>query len=246
MLARINVNVLLALLAVACLAPAAQADLSATFDLTVFDSPEPVGPELNYTVTVSDTDVEAGQVRFSIANESTGLDSVLTSIYFDDSTTDGALAIAEVQDQTGPGISVDFTEDAINSVSPPELPAADLIGFETTVYLGSKLAVDSENPGILWGLNDGEYVDIVFDLVGGESVADIIALVTDRTIRIGAHIQSIGENEFSASAVAPIPAPGAGVLAAIGLMTAGYVQKRRQAKADKAEADQAGDDETPE
>ena len=191
MLTRINVNVLLALLAVVCLASAAQADLSSTFELAVFQTPEPVGSEYKFTVTISDIGVAADQVRFTIANESTGLDAVLTTVYFDDSTQDGALAIAEVQNQTGTGISVYFSEDAINSVSPPELPGAGMIGFETTTYFGSKLAIGAANPGTTWGLNNGEYVDIVFDLIGGDTVGDIIAFMPNGTIRIGA--QGMGD-----------------------------------------------------
>ena len=243
MLTNINAKVLLAVLDVACLTPAAQAGLSSTFEMSVFQSPESVDSSYLFTVTVSDTDVGADQVRFTIANESTGLDSTLASIYFDDNAIDGALAIFQVLNPIDPGMNVDFSEDAIDKVNPGELPGASIIGFETTTYLGSNLAIGAAKPGTTWGLNNGEYVDIIFDLIGGDPVSDIIKMVSNGTIRVGTHIQSIGENEFSASAVTPIPAPGAGVLAALGLMTAGYVKKRRQAKDN---ADQAENDETPE
>ena len=229
---------ILALSAMLC-SPAA-ADMSQTYDFWIFNLPagQTLSPGLHYTVDVSDSDVDDGQVRFRISNISTGGASSIAGIYFDDGAL---LQIASVQNSTG----VLFVEDSIdNPGQPRELPGANLLtphfetSFNPTDYTGKKnafYAMADSDPPVYWnGVGNSEHVDIIYNLTPGQSVADVIAAMTlgamatteiPGMLRVGIHIQNATTDGESVSAVS-VPAPAAVVLGLIGLGALG-VWKRR-------------------
>ena len=196
----------------------ARAEMSHTFNLQIFNNATYAGlPGLSYTVQVSG-DVKTNRVTFRITNTSTVMDSVVTGVYFDDGTL---LGIAKVIN--GPG--VEFLDASMTNVSPPDLPGGNKIGFET--HAG--FALDANNPSPKFGLGNGEYVDIIFELIDGQTINDTLAAMGDIShLRVGIHIQQLGlDGEYSASAVTTVvPVPPALALGALGLGMVGFLRRR--------------------
>lgn len=143
-----------------------------------------------YSVDV--TDPGGNQVLFTFANAGPVASSI-TDIYFDDGTL---LGIASIQN----GAGTNFSEGA----SPPNLPSGNSVNpnFATT------FSADSNAPVIENGVNPGESFSILFNLLPGVTFAETITALTngisctaldpaaggdcDGTLRIGVHVQSIG------------------------------------------------------
>lgn len=212
----------------------ARGDISYTFDMVMFENADNAPTTgLLYTVTVSDYQVDPGHVRFTIKNESTAFDSVLTAVYFQDGIL---LGIDEVVNPGG-DLTVWFEPDAHSEsggVSPAVLPGGQNIGFETNSGMdGALWAADADDPGTHYGLSNGEYVDIIFSLQEGGTVSQVIALMGSDLdgdaipeIRVGAHIQRLGGDGESSGSVVTVPAPGAAMLGVIGLALIGRLKRR--------------------
>jgi hypothetical protein len=155
------------------------------------------GAQLKVTVAAEGS----GQVSFAFTN-SGPLASSITDVYFDDGTL---LGIASVVDGTG----VDFEQSA----TPPELPSANQVNFNTT----ANFSADSEEPIQPNGVNPGETVTIIFNLINGKTYADTINAIElalanpgvdmDGGLRIGIHVQGFsgGGSESFVNAYAPLP-----------------------------------------
>lgn len=82
--------------------------------------------------------------------------------------------------------------------------------FQTT----AGFSADSDAPVSLNGVNPGEKVGILFNLISGKSFADVVnALVIaggTNGLRVGVHVQSIGNggSESFINAVSPVPESG--------------------------------------
>jgi hypothetical protein len=175
--------------------------------------------------------LDEDQVGFRFENSGPSASSI-TDVYFDDGTLLGIASIHE-----GPGVR--FSQGA----SPGNLPGGQSIGFQTT----AGFLADSDSPHLKAnGVEPGEYLIIVFDLINGQDYYDTIdALAFGRTppegqdgsLRIGIHVQGFaggGSESFvnspPADGVVPEPATlvlwsGLGLLAGCGALRRG----RRQA-----------------
>jgi hypothetical protein len=143
-------------------------------------------------MSVDVSDLGGGQVSFLFSNAGPNASSI-TDIYFDDGTL---LGIASVN--SGPG--TDFAQGA----SPPNLPGGESISppFETT----TGFLADSEPPVQPNGANPGEWVEIVFDLAGGGTFADVLAELTNGDLRIGIRVQGYAGGGSESLVNVPLPA----------------------------------------
>lgn len=210
--------------------------ISQTFEMVIFENADGANTTgLLYTVEVTNAEVDAmgiptgdpldpNQVRFRIANESMLWDSVLTAIYWHDGVLLGSQLVVLPSD----GSTVNFEQDNTD-VSPAVLPGGQTIGFVTTQMDGAVFGIDAGNPGPKWGLGNGEHVDVIFNLINGNTFFDALADMNSREILVGAHIQALGteEEDFSIGS-ATIPAPGALLLGALGLGLVGWVRRRSE------------------
>jgi len=158
------------------------------------------------------TDPGGNQVLFTFSNS--GLDpSSVTDVYFDDG---GLLDIATIIDDPP---MVEFTIPAI----PGELPDGNTLipPFQTT----SGFSADSIAPPPWLGVDPGEELGLVFDLIMGETYADVISQLNNEVLRIGLRVQAFAGGE-SASFVNNIPEPGTAILLGLGL--AGFAVRARR------------------
>ncbi len=168
------------------------------------------------------TDPGGGQVLFTFSNIGPS-NSSITDIYFDDGDL---LGIASI-DNSDPGL-VSFSQTA----TPGNLPSANSASppFVTT----GNLSADSDPPAQPNGVNPGETLGILFDLVGGGTFAGVMSELTDRTLRVGIHVQGFdlgGTEEFPGGSESfvgtPIPEPHAAVLFVVGALVVGTATRRR-------------------
>lgn len=154
--------------------------------------------------------VGGNQVRFSFRNE-VGLASSITGVYFDDGTL---LGIAGIYESSG----VDFSQGA----SPGNLPGHNNItpAFETT----AGFLADSDPPVSHNGVNaSSEWLDIIFELKGTQTYADVLNAFTlggaDSGLRIGLHVQAHEDGESDSyvnGPVVPTPTAALGGLVLLG------------------------------
>ena len=130
--------------------------------------------EAQLSVDVSDPG--GSQVLFTFTNSGPDASSI-TDVYFDDGALLGIAAI--INDPPDVVFSVPATPSNLpsaNSASPPFVTTA---GF----------SADSDPPPQPNGVNPGESLGIVFDLIGGLTFADVLADLADGSLRIGIHVQ---------------------------------------------------------
>jgi MYXO-CTERM domain-containing protein len=158
--------------------------------------------------------VGLNQVSFTFFNAGPAAMSI-TDVYFDDGTLLGIASITN-----GPGVN--FSQGA----SPPNLPGGNLLtpAFNTT----AGFFADSDPPAQPNGVNPGEQLTIVFDLINGQTFNDTInALNTPGDyLRIGIHVQGFADGG-SESFVNNVPAPGMLALAGAGGLFAARRKRSR-------------------
>jgi hypothetical protein len=156
------------------------------------------------------TDAGGGQVLFTFSNSGPE-DSSITDVYFDDGTL---LGIASIVNTVG---TVEFSQNA----TPEELPAANNASppFVTT----AGFSADSVEPVQPLGVNPGETLGIVFDLIGGQTFADTLGELAAGTLRIGIHVQ--GYYSGGSESFVNVPEPSTALLISIGLV--GLAARRR-------------------
>lgn len=165
-------------------------------------------------LSVDVTSYSATQVLFTFKNVGASAMSI-ADVYFDDGALLGLAFLIDADDNGGDA-GVDFSPGA----SPGNLPGGNAINFNTT----SGFLADSDPPTQPNGVNPGETLGVVFNLIGGQTLADVIAALNlglanpgvDVTggLRIGIHVQGFA-NGGSESFVngppdtppVPLPAP---------------------------------------
>lgn len=148
-------------------------------------------------------------VTFRVRNDGPAA-SVISEVYFDNGTLLGISSIADNPP------NVDFVTDA----SPPDLPGGNLVSpaFEVTAGF---LAEAVPTPAMT-GVGPGETVDIMFNLMGGGTLQDVVDELNDGRIRIGLHVIAF-DSGGSESFMTPEPATGMLLIAG----AAGILIRRR-------------------
>jgi hypothetical protein len=141
----------------------------------------------------------AGQVEFRFFNIG-GSAAVISEVYFDDGTL---LGISNANfNNVG---TVVFTG---GSGTPGDLPGGNSLtpAFEVT----ATFLAAANSPSPTNGVSAGEQLGIVFNLLGGKTVADTIAAMTGPLnvgddLRIGIHVQSFANGESESFVNTPTP-----------------------------------------
>jgi hypothetical protein len=148
----------------------------------------------------------ADQVSFTFTNSGPE-DSSITAVYFDDGTLSGIASIVD-------GSGVDFEEGA----DPSNLPA----GNNADPDFEADFAADAESPTQPNGVNPGEQLTIIFNLLGGSTLADTEAALADGSLRIGIHVQGFATEGSESFVNNPpdgvVPEPSLGLLLAATLI----------------------------
>jgi hypothetical protein len=215
----------LAVLALALIPMTAQGTLLGFHNISANDVADAAIGEAQLFVDV--TDPGGGQVLFTFGNTGPEASSI-ADVYFDDGTL---LGIASI-DNSDPGVS--FSQLA----SPGELPSA--MSATPPFVTTAGFSADSDPPTQPNGVNPGESLGIVFDLMGGGTFADIESELTDGTLRIGIHVQGFasgGSESFVNNPPGgpgpggdPIPEPSTVLLLGMGLFGLAGITIRRKFK----------------
>lgn len=161
----------------------------------------------------------------------------ITQIYFDST---GSLLTGIAIDTQAPtfsaGSGVSF---AVNNGGngPDELPSANTASpaFVTTKIGGVTLNAKRTNGsgGVSRALNVGETLILSLAYGAGFSFADVIAAMNDGDLRVGLHVQQLGDGKsdsfVSTPAPAPVPLPAAAWMLLAGLGGLGALARRRKA-----------------
>jgi hypothetical protein len=155
----------------------------------------------------------ANQVSFTFTNSGPA-DSSITDVYFDDDNT--LLSLASIVDGSG----VDFGASA----TPGNLPAGNNASPPFVAAAG--LDADSDPPVAPNGVNPGEELTLIYDLLGGTTLADIEAALADGSLRIGIHVQAF-ESGGSESFV-NVPEPSVALLFGAAALLVPLVRRNRR------------------
>ena len=148
-------------------------------------------------LSVNVTDASKNQVMFTYTNSGPEPCSI-TDVYVDDGSI---LGLAQIFDTAG---SVEFTE----SPTPANLPGANNVNppFEAI----RSFSADSDSPILSMGVNPGESLAILYDILPGQNFWDVIGELRDGSLRLGLHVQGFtldGGSEAFVNIPPPNPVP---------------------------------------
>jgi hypothetical protein len=160
--------------------------------------------ESQFQVQVTDDGVGPGQALFTFLNVGT-IASSICDIYFQDGTL---LGLAEIINQTTPTRKRAYLTYFSEGANPKNLPGGQSITPAFSPIVGVNFfSLDSNSPTQHMGINPGERLGVLFNLQPGrnfQSVKQALATLPPSTtanpsLRIGIHVQAIGQSGQSAS-----------------------------------------------
>jgi hypothetical protein len=154
--------------------------------------------QLSVTLDALGTD----QVRLEVSNDGPAA-SVYARILFDGTILSGIAAIAN-----GPG--VDFADASPGGVLPG--------GNGNPINFTTDLEAEADNPKPQNGIGPGESLTIDLDIASGFDFDDVVAALTDGSLRIGMHVQSFASGGSESVLNVPVPEPGTLLLLCAGLL----------------------------
>lgn len=188
------------------------------FEAVSWDSGVSTANAMAAQLSLEVIDLGSNQVEFKFNNNISpyevvpGEPGVVTGLAFEDGTLFGIVDIKPYL--SGPGSLVSFVAD-------PSPPAGTWgLGFDVSHYF----LADADPPSPAKGVNPYEAVGIVFDLQTGKDFDDVIAALNrgftgepGESLRIGVHIQNLGDGGNYSDAAILTPEPGSLLLGSIGI-----------------------------
>jgi len=174
--------------------------------------------EAQLSVEVTDlTDAGGAKVLFTFMNKGS-VQSYIGAVYFDD---------GELLDSTFSIVDSPPLVDFVQITTPADLPGGGSISpkFETSQFF--KMKADKPGTG-KQGVDPYESLGILFTLKSGNTYDNVIADLASGALRIGIHVGGFpdgGSESFINNGI--IPAPGAILLAGIGVGLVGWLRRRR-------------------
>ena len=162
-------------------------------------------------ISVEVTDAGSDQVLFTFLNSGPEASSI-ADVYFDDGSLLDFVYLIDADDNGGdPG--VDFSQGA----SPPNLPGAN--NASPPFVTSADLSFDSDPPAQPNGVNPGESLGILFDILSGSSFDDVIDSIESTDLRIGIHVQGFASGGSESFVNNPVPEPATMLLLGSGLIS---------------------------
>ncbi|RIK93397.1 MAG: hypothetical protein DCC71_24105 [Proteobacteria bacterium] len=150
-------------------------------------------------------------MRLVVSNDGPAA-SVFSRILFDGSILSSVVAI----DDSPP--DVDF-----ETASPGVLPGGNGNPYQFT----TDLEVAAANPMPHRGIGPGESLTVDLAIAPGFDFADVVAALTDGSLRIGMHVQSFASGGSESVLNVPVPEPGTLALLGLGLCAIVRIGSRR-------------------
>jgi hypothetical protein len=161
-----------------------------------------------------DVIASGADVAFVFTNSGPNASSI-TATYWDDGSL---LAIGSITNGAGVAFSTGCT--------PGNLPAGNTAS--PAFVTSSGFCADSDPPTQPKGVNPGETLTVVYTLLGGQTLADVLTELGNGTVRIGIHVQGY-TGGGSESLVNVVPEPGTFALLTLGFAGLATVGRRRSA-----------------